>query len=336
MNRSAILLLCFFGLCARTSPADAAMKKIRVGYFPNITHAQAIVGLHRGTFQQAVGNDIAIETKIFNAGPSVIEALFAGSIDLAYIGPNPAVNGYVKSNGEALRIVCGATSGGAGLVVRKDAGIKTPADLHNKRIASPQLGNTQDVALRTWLAQNKLLPREKGGEVQVIPVSNPDQLTLFLKKELDAAWTVEPWVSRLEAEGNGELFLDERSLWPQGKFATALIIVSTRFLKEQRQLVKQWLQAHCETTAWIRQNPSESARIINSALKELTTKSLPEPVLLSALSRLEFTDELLADSVRESARAAFNQGFLGKRMPDLSGLFDASVLEEIGVTHNGH
>ena len=180
-----------------------AQTVLRVGAFPNITHPQAMVGKNNGWFEKAMGPQVKIEWKSFNAGPSAIEALFAGAIDMTYIGPNPAISGYVRSNGEALRIVAGATSGGAALVVRSDSGIQKPEDFHGKKVASPQMGNTQDVALRAWLKAHGMKSADKGGDVQVIPLANPDQLTLFIKKELDGAWAPEPWATRLIKEGNG-------------------------------------------------------------------------------------------------------------------------------------
>ena len=239
------LFLAIF-LLAATGLVFAQNAVIRVGAFPNITHPQAMVGKANGWFEKAMGSQVKIDWKSFNAGPSAIEALFAGAIDMTYVGPNPAINGYVRSNGQALRIVAGATSGGAALVVRNDSGIQKAQDFHGKRIASPQMGNTQDVALRAWLKSNGLKTNDKGGDVQVIPIANPDQLTLFLKKELDGAWAPEPWASRLIREANGRLFLDERTLWPNGQFITAHLIVSTKFLKEHPDLVKKWLAAHVE------------------------------------------------------------------------------------------
>ncbi|MBZ5513724.1 MAG: ABC transporter substrate-binding protein, partial [Acidobacteriia bacterium] len=190
---------------------------VRAGHFPNITHSQGVIGQANGWFEKALSPAARVEWKVFNAGPSAIEALFAGALDLTYIGPNPAITGYVRSQGEALRIVAGATSGGAALVVRTDSGIQKPEDFHGKKVASPQLGNTQDVALREWLLAHGLQSREKGGDVQVIPIANPDQLTLFMKKEIDGAWAPEPWASRLINEAGGRLFLDERTLWPNGQ-----------------------------------------------------------------------------------------------------------------------
>ncbi len=310
-------------------PAHAEEKVIRVGYFPNITHSQAVIGIANGAFQKELGNDVKIDVKIFNAGPSAIEAMFAGELDLTYIGPNPAINGYVKSKGSALKIVAGATSGGAGLVVREDSGIQKIGDFHNRKIASPQLGNTQDVALRGWLKTNGFTLRERGGDVQVIPIANPDQLTLFLKKEIDGAWTVEPWVSRLIKEGHGRLYLNERSIWPNGEFVTAHIIVSQKFMREHRDLVKKWVACHVDLTGWINQNLPEAKGILNEELKRITGKALPADVLDEAFARLKVTYDPIQNSLFTSARWAFEQGFLGKEFPDLSGIYDLTVLNEV-------
>src|SRR3979411_568337 len=236
---------CFFfllGIFASTQPVS------RVGAFPNITHPQAMVGKNNGWFDKAMGPQVKIDWKSFNAGPSAIEALFAGAIDMTYIGPNPAISGYVRSNGEALRVVAGATSGGAALVVRNDSGIQKPEDFHGKRVASPQMGNTQDVALRAWLKAHGMKSADKGGDVMVMPMANPDQLTLFQKKELDAAWAPEPWATRLIKEGNGRLFLDERDLWPKGQFITCHLIVGTKFLQLKPVLEKKWMPAQAACT----------------------------------------------------------------------------------------
>jgi NitT/TauT family transport system substrate-binding protein len=302
---------------------------IRVGYFPNITHAQAIIGMANGTFQKALGEEVKIVPRVFNAGPSVIEAMFAGEIDLAYIGPNPTVNGYVKSKGEVLRIVAGATSGGSALVIRTDAGINTIADFHGKKIASPQLGNTQDVALRGWLKDNGLVLKDKGGDVEVLPISNPDQLTLFLKKEIDGAWTVEPWVSRLVKEGKGKVYLDERTIWPDGQYVTAHLIVSKKFLDTHRDLVKKWIVNHVELTGWINENQPEAKKILNQELKRITGKSLPDDIINDAFGRLKITYDPIKSSLFTSVRWAFEQGFLGSNSPDISGIYDLSVLNEV-------
>lgn len=302
---------------------------VRVGAFPNITHAQAMVGKANGWFDKALGPGTKIQWTSFNAGPSAIEALFAGAIDMTYVGPNPAITGYVRSNGEALRIVAGAASGGASLVVRNDAGIQKPEDFHGKRVASPQLGNTQDVALRSWLKAYGMKSSDKGGDVQVIPMANPDQLTLFLKKELDAAWAPEPWATRLIREGNGRLFLDERDLWPRGQFVITHLIVRTKFLQEHPDLVKKWIAAHVELTDWINGHLPEAKNILNQQLQKETGKALKPAILDEAFGRLQITYDPIRNSLLTSAHSAFDAGFLGKQMPDLSGMYDLTLLNQV-------
>jgi NitT/TauT family transport system substrate-binding protein len=276
-----------------------------------------------------MGPNVRIEWKSFNAGPSAIEALFAGAIDMTYIGPNPAISGYVRSGGEALHVVAGASSGGAALVVRNDSGISKATDFHGKKVASPQLGNTQDVALRAWLRTNGLKTTDKGGDVQVIPLANPDQLTLFLKKDLDAAWAPEPWATRLIREGTGRLFLDERTLWPNGQFVCANLIVNSKFLKEHPEIVKSWLRAHVELTDWISGNLPQAKKVLNQQIQKETGKALPDAVLDEAFGRLQVTYDPLRASLLTSAKSAFDAGFLGRQMPDLSNLYDLSLLNQV-------
>ena len=307
----------------------SAQTTIRVGAFPNISHAQAMVGKANGWFDKAMGPNVKIQWTSFNAGPSAIEALFSGAIDLAYIGPNPAISGYVRSNGEALRIVAGACSGGVALVVRNDAGINKPEDFHGKRVASPQLGNTQDVALRSWLGQHGLKTTDKGGDVQVLPMANPDQLTLFLKKQLDASWAPEPWATRLIQEGNGRLLVDERDLWPNRQFVIANIIVSKKFLTEHPDLVRNWLAAHVDLTDWINQHTVESKALLNQQIQKETGKALSAKVSGRGLWRLQVTYDPLRETLLKSAQAAFQAGFLGKQMPDLSRIYDLGPLNQV-------
>ena len=302
---------------------------IRVGAFPNLTHSQAMVGRANGFFERTLGPGVKIEWKTFNAGPAAIEALFAGAIDMAYIGPNPAIQGYVRSNGEALRIIAGATSGGASLVVRSDSGIQKPEDFHGRKVASPQQGNTQDVALRAWLLAHGMKSIDKGGDVQVIPMANPDQMTLFLKKELDAAWAPEPWATRLIREGNGRRFLDERDLWPQGQFITCHLMVSTKFLADNPELVKKWLRAHVELTEWINGHRAEAKKILNLEVQAETGKAIPSTELDEAFARFEVTYDPLRSSLITAAKASFDAGFLGRQMPDLSRLYDLRLLNQV-------
>ena len=318
-----VFFLLLFGIAA------SGQTVIHVGAFPNITHAQAMVGKANGWFEKRMGPKVTIDWKTFNAGPSAIEALFAGAIDMTYIGPNPAITGYVRSNGEALRIVAGATSGGAALVVRNDSGIQKPEDFHGKKVASPQMGNTQDVALRAWLIAHGMKSTEKGGDVQVIPLANPDQLTLFMKKDLDAAWAPEPWATRLIREGNGRLFLDERELWPNGQFVTAHLIVRTQFLKEHPDLVKDWIRAHVEVTDWIGAHLPEAKKLLNQQIQKETGKPLADALLNDAFGRMTSTYDPLRASLMTAAKSAFDAGFLGRQMPDLSNLYDLSLLNQV-------
>ncbi|GFP41521.1 NitT/TauT family transport system substrate-binding protein [Candidatus Hakubella thermalkaliphila] len=334
MRKSTINILLILGallsgLMIGCGRADSNNVTVRIGYFPNITHSQAVIGVANDAFQEALGPDVTVEVKVFNAGPSVIEALFAGGIDLAYIGPNPAINGYVRSQGKALRIVAGASSGGAVFVVRPDANINTVEDLNGKKIASPQLGNTQDIALRAFLKAAGLSPSEKGGTVQALPVANPDILTLFLKGDIDGAWVPEPWGARLIKEAGGKLFLDERSIWPEGKFNTAHVIVRTEFLEEHPELVKKWLEVHVDLTRWINNHPEEAKKMLNAEIKRLAGKALREDVLDDAFSRIEVTYDPIKSSLFTSALWAYEAGFLGKEKPDLSGIYDLSLLNQI-------
>jgi NitT/TauT family transport system substrate-binding protein len=326
----AILILSFVGFFTVASVVSASGQTVvRVGAFPNITHPQAMVGKSQGWFEKALGSNVKIEWKSFNAGPSAIEALFAGALDMTYIGPNPAITGYVRSQGEALRVVAGATSGGAALVVRNDAGIQKPEDFHGKRVASPQMGNTQDVALRAWLKAHGMKSTDKGGDVTVMPLANPDQLTLFQKKELDAAWAPEPWATRLIKEGNGRLFLDERDLWPKGEFVTAHLIVSTKFLREHPDVVKNFIRAHVELTDWINSHLPEAKKLLNAQIQKETGKALSPALLDEAFGRLQVTYDPLRNSLLTSARSAYEAGFLGKAQPDLSGMYDLTLLNQV-------
>jgi NitT/TauT family transport system substrate-binding protein len=331
-----IVALALVGLVLFGGPQEGAdgapgsnKTLVRIGYFPNILHAQALVGRAQGTFGQALGPDAEVKMVPFNAGPSVIEAMFANEIDIAYIGPNPTINGYVKSKGEALSIIAGAASGGAVLVVRNDSGISQPQDFAGKRVASPQLGNTQDVALRAWLMGNNLTIGDGDADVEVIPTANPDILTLFQKKEIDAAWVPEPWGARLVQDGGGTIYLDERTLWPDGKFVTANVIVSRKFLLEHPDIVRKFLTAHVELTGWINSNPADAKALMNAQIENLTSKALPGAVLDEAFGRCEITYDPVGSSLMGSAKSAYSLGFLGDSEPDLDGIYNLTLLNEV-------
>jgi NitT/TauT family transport system substrate-binding protein len=336
-------------------------KVLRLGYFPNLNHAQAIIGLENGSFQRALSEDVtnggraenySIKEYMFSAGPSAIEALYAGQIDAAYVGPNPAINGYLASNGEGIRIVSGAASGGAVFVIRNDSGIITPKDLGGKKFASPQLGNTQDVALRKYLMQNGYDTVENGGNVTVVPVTPSDILTLMLKKEIDGAWVPEPWGSRLVKEANGKIFVDERELWPpNGQFVTTNIVVRTDYLRNNPDAIKKLIKANVEETIWInktlaslhRDNIDKSTRndtadngaaafieAFNNGLKRITGNTVPEDELKDALRRLEFTYNPIKQSLFKMANDAYDLGLIGRgTKPDLTNIYDLTLLKEV-------
>lgn len=307
---------------------STAAGVIRVGYFPNLTHAQALAGLARGDFATTLGPNVKIETTVFNAGPSVIEALFAKRIDLAYVGPNPAINGYVQSRGKALRIVAGSMSGGAALVVRGDAGIRTPEQLDGKRIASPQLGNTQDVALRSFIAKHGLKPRENGGTVQIVPTPNAQIIDLIKTKQLDGAWVPEPYVSRLVVEAGCSVLVDERDLWPNGDFVAAHIIVSTDYLEAHPDVVKAWIDAHVAVTQWLVANPTEAKQVINGEVGKLSGKPLSNEVLDAAWARMRPTWDPIFPSLFAVADAAHRAGFL-REQTGLGGIYDLTLLNAV-------
>ena len=309
---------------ARTQSVD-----LRLGYFPNITHAPALVGVKDGTFKQELGDLVKLETKTFNAGPAVIEALFAGEIDISYIGPNPAINGFVQSKGEALRIIGGSTSGGALLVVRPEANITSPKDFANKKVATPQLGNTQDVALRAWLQDNGLKAKEQGGNVSVIPTENATTLTLFQKGEIDGAWVPEPWATRLVQQAGGKVFLDEKSIWPENKFVTTHIIVRTEYLEKNPDVVESFLRANIKVIEGINADPEKAKATTNDAIKEITNAALPKEVIDAAWKNLEFTWDPVAGSLKTSADNAYALGFLGLKKPDLGEIYDLTILNRV-------
>jgi len=332
---AAIAIACGDGDPTSAAPTAAAIPAtatqpvtLRLGYFPNLTHAQPVVGLENGTYARTLGDGVKLETKTFNAGPSVIEAMFAGAIDAAYIGPNPAITGYVQSGGKALRIISGATSGGALFIVRPASNINTAADLANKKISTPQLGNTQDVALRAYLTAHGLKSKEDGGSVTILPTSNANTLTLFQKGDIDAAWVPEPWGTRLIQEASGKLFLDERTLWPEGDFVTTNLIVSAKFLTEHPDGVESLLKAHVETTQWINLNQDAAAQIVSKRIEADTGAPLSVALITASWKNLRITSDPIASSLRKSADDAFALGFLGSTKPDLKDIYSLDILNK--------
>ncbi|MFC5457733.1 ABC transporter substrate-binding protein [Prosthecobacter fluviatilis] len=287
-------------------PADPKAP-LRFGHFPNITHVQGLVAHQlsrqgKGWFEPRLG--VPVEWFVYNAGPSATEAIFARALDVTYIGPSPALNAYAKSKGTELRILAGAATGGNALVVRPAASIATPADFKGKRIATPQLGNTQDVQLRAWLSDNGLKVTQTGGDATVLPTQNPDQLALFLKGEIDAVWTVEPWVSRLELEAGGKVFVDDNDT------LVTVLASSTAFVTQRPELAKKLLAAHAELTTWIKEHPAEARELIKAELKELTTKAPGDPLLDRSLPRVVLTPDVSRAALDHMVDSAKKAGFL--------------------------
>ena len=293
----------------------AAEKTIlRVGYFPNITHAQGVIGSQttrekRGWFEQRLGPDVTIQWFAFNAGPSAMEAIFAGSIDLSYVGPNPALNAYIRSRGDEIRVLAGAAAGGAALVVAADGPLATPADFRGRKIATPQLGNTQDVAARAWLTKHGYKVTLTGGDVLVLPTANPDQLRLFQQGKLDAVWTVEPWVSRLELEARGRVLLE------QNDAVTTVLVSSVKFLIRQPEVAEKFRMAHLELTAWLNSHAAEARTLVRTGLSTELRREIPEPLITAAWRRLKFTDEVTQRQLEALVGEAQSVGFLRNAIP---------------------
>jgi len=325
--------LVFAAGCGSTSTGTAAKsgeppKVVRLGYFANVTHAQALIGVAHGDFQQALG-PVKLETKTFNAGPSVIEAIFAGELDIAYIGPSPAVNGFIKSGGEQIRIVSGACANGVAIVVSKDSNISDISQLVGKRIATPQYGNTQDVSARHYLIHKlKARLKENGGDTDIQPVANADQLNLIRQGQIDAAWSPEPWASRLVHEAGAKLLKEEKDDWEGKRFISAVVIVSSEFLAAHPQTVETFLRAHTTVTNYINTNRDEASKRINDELQKLTGKQLKPEVLKDAMSRVEFLTDPLPESVKIFAQWSRDLGML-KELPDLQPLFELSNQKKI-------
>ncbi|WP_329297413.1 aliphatic sulfonate ABC transporter substrate-binding protein [Streptomyces sp. NBC_00659] len=313
-------------------PAVAAGAKklsadeVKIGYFPNLTHATALVGVQEGLFQKELGGT-TIKASTFNAGPSEIEALNAGSIDIGWIGPSPSINGYTKSKGKSLRIISGSASGGVKLVVNPKK-IKSLKDVKGKKIATPQFGNTQDVAFLNWAAEQgwKVDAQSGKGDVSVVRTDNKITPDAYKSGSIDGAWVPEPTASKLVAEG-GKVLLDESDLWPDKKFVITNIIVSQKFLKEHPDVVEAVLRGSVKTNAWINTNPDKAKAAANAALEKLSGKALPAEVIDPAWKSIAFLDDPLASTLSTEAEHAVKAGLLDK--PDLKGIYDLAPLDKV-------
>jgi len=300
---------------------QSSQSKIRVAFFPSIGHAVPIVGIENGIFEKGIGEQIKIETKLFDSGPQVIESIFASSIDVAYVGPGPVINGFLKSHGKDIRILAGAASGGASFIIQPDSGLDSIENFDGKRIASPQISNSQDVSLRYYLASNDLKPIEKGGTVFVLNISNPDIYTLFAKGDIDGAWIPEPWATMLVQDLDGVRLFNEEKLWPDEQFASVLLISRTNYLENNPEIIRNWIKSHEETVSWINSNPDKSKTIFSNFLKKYMGKSLPTKIIDESFSNLEITSDPIKNSVLIFAERADSLGYLGRTGYNLDGIF---------------
>lgn len=334
LRRTAVLaagttLLATLGACSTAGGTASwgTLKELNVALFPNMTHAQALVGKNNGAFEKALGSGITINWKSFNAGPDEVQAFLTGSEDIGYIGPGPAVTAYVQSKGD-VQIVAGSTDGGTLLVARKGVSITSVKDLAGKTVAVPQYGNTQHLLLLNLLKENGLKTADKGGNVTVQQVNNPDVQTLFEKGSLDAALVPEPWGSTLLQKGTAMVVLDEKALWRNGEYATAVVIARKEFIEQHGDVLKKFLKAHVDLTDYINQNAADAQSAVNTQINTLTGKSLSTDVLAAAFENTTVVNDPAKASVLDFAKFSQDAGYL-KSGSDLSRLFDFTALNSV-------
>ena len=300
--------------------------KIRVAFFPSIGHIIPIVGLEEKIFEKGIGEEKQIETKLFDSGPQVIESIFSGSIDVAYVGPGPIINGFLKSDGKDIKILSGAASGGASFIIQPNSGLESLENFDGKRIASPQISNSQDVSLRHYLESHGLKSVENGGTVFVLNISNPDIYTLFAKGDIDGAWVPEPWATILVQELDGIRLFNEEKLWPNEEFASVLLIVRTEYLENNPETIQKWVESHEKTVTWINANPDKSKSLFSSFLIDYMGKSLPTKIIDESFSNITITSDPIKNSVIIFAERADSLGYLGRDGYNLDGIFYNAVL----------
>jgi len=313
------------GSSSSSNGQPAAVAEVRIGYFANVTHAQAVLGISSGEFADAA-KPAKVTTKVFNAGPSLIEALFANEVDIGYVGPGPALSAYAKSKGQGIRVISGAAANGVVIVASKNSGISTLADLKGKRVATPQHGNTQDIAARHYLVSDLKQPDANN----VIAVQNSEQAGMMDRGQIDAAWAPEPWGSRLIVETGAKLIAEEKDLWPAKQFSLTVVVTTPEFLQQHADVVKKVLDVHNHWTQRLSQSPDQYASQLGEALGALTGKKLPEGVLPQAIARVKFTNDPLPATFNTMAQWAQDLGFQGK-IANLDGLFDTAILKQVEV-----
>ena len=320
---AAVAAAAWYGFAQNTESQEPRM---RVAFFPNIAHAVPIVIVERGAFE---GADTELDPRLFDSGPQVIEALFSGSIDMAYVGPGPAINGFLRSTNGDIRILAGAASGGSSFVIHPDSDITGPQDMVHKRVAAPQIGNSQDISLRTYIKDNGLATAESGGSITVLNIANPDTYTLFTKGEVDAAWVPEPWATILVRELDGARLFYEEELWEDGLFASVVLVAREEFVLENEAAIQSWLKAHHSTIRWINENPAETQEIFNRYIEAELGKPFPDHIVEESLDNLYFTGDPLTHTIDEFAARADSLGYLGRHGYSLDGLY--MVMDSAGT-----
>ena len=313
------------------SSVNYSENNIRVAFFPSVVHAVPIIGMETQTFANNLNADLDIQVKIFDSGPQVIESIFSNSVDIAYVGPGPVINGFLKSDGNDLKILAGAASGGASFVIQKNSGLDLIENYSGKRIAAPQISNTQDVSLRHYLAENGLVTAEKGGDVFVLNIANPDIYTLFAKGDIDGAWVPEPWATMLVEELDGVRLFDENEFWPENQFSSVLLIGRSDYIEKNPEIIKKWINANEKTAQWINNHPDESKKLYNEFLNSYMGRTLPQNIVEKSFSNIIITSEPLENSVYTFAERADALGYLGRDGYTLDGIF---YHENISVTSN--
>src|SRR4051794_12950216 len=318
-------------LFAATVPATAAKKQssepvtLRLGYFPNVTHAPAIVGVESGIFKKKLGSNVNLQLSTFNSGTEALQAFQAQALDASFIGPSPTITAWTKLD-KGVKIVSGSASGGAYFVVNQS--INSAADLKGKVVASPQLGNTQDVALRTWLKSKGLnTDTTGGGDVQIRPQDNATTLNAFKSGELVGAWVPEPWATRLVKEGGGKILVDEADLWPQGKFVTTDLIVSTKFLTAHPDVVQQLIEGEVASIDLVKTNRSKAEGYVVSGITKATGKAIAPDLVTASFNSITFTTDPIVSSLLKNAAESQALGFTTSK--DVKGIYDLSILNKV-------
>lgn len=325
-----VVLLFAMAACSSSEPKAAdGLPMVRLGYFPNVTHAPALVGVARGDFEKGLEGKGHLKATTYNAGPSVIEAIFAGHLDLAYIGPSPTLNGYAMSKGAEVRVIAGAVENGVLVIGNKNKGITSLDQLKGARIATPQLGNTQDVSAKHYVTKELgSTLKSSGGETEVIPMANPDIELLFAKDQLDAAWVPEPWGTRLVEQGVGTLIAHESDLWPEKRFTLTLVIARAEFLEKHPELVVEFLKVHQRLTNELAADPQAHVTTISAQIEKLTGKKMSDTVIIGALKNVAFTTDIPTHSFEVFNQWAKDLGFAKPSGPALDGLVVPGLLEQ--------